>query len=190
MSLQKWVEPLIAANVPSVAMAVAGPATILPPQAVYTMGQGAIEFIGKTLRITAAGVISNIITTPGLLTLDIRFGAVIAWTSSAMQLNAVAKAGVGWWFEFLGTCRTLGTGAAEPTAQLIGIGKFTSESIVGSPLPAVGGAGVLVEPAGPGTLGTVFDSTAANAVNLFATFTIGGTGNSIQTHIYVLEALN
>jgi hypothetical protein len=190
MSAQTWGETIITSQTASVALTASNtPTTILPPQAVATLQQGLIAYVGKTLRLTAYGVISNIITTPGTLTLDIRLGAVVAWNGGAMQLNAVAKTNVPWKLSVLLTARTLGTGAAEPTAQLMGIGEFISESVVGSPLPSVGGAGTLMLPASAPVIGTVFDSTAALTVNLFGTFSLNNA-NSITTYLYALEVLN
>jgi hypothetical protein len=55
------------------------------------------------LSIRAAGRVSNIVTTPGTLTLDVRIGPtsnIIVANGGAMALNTVAKANVPWWLEW------------------------------------------------------------------------------------------
>ena len=83
------------------------------------------------------------------------------------------------------TVRAIGSGTA---ANLLGIGQWTSESVVGSPVPGSGGSGTLLCPASAPAVGSGFDSTAAQVIDLFATFSL--TGNSITCHEYAFESLN
>jgi hypothetical protein len=100
-------------------------------------------------------------------------------------LNVVAKANVPWELEIM-----LKLGVVGASAQVIGEGHFTSESVVGSPLNTVGGVGTHLLPvASTPALGTAFDSTAAQAVNLFGTWSLNN-GDSIQSVLYTLESLN
>jgi hypothetical protein len=165
--------------------------SIIPASARFTLPNGFFAQIGKAIRIKAMGRISNLVTTPGTLTLDIRLGTVatpiVVFNGGAMQLNAVAKTNVTWWFEALLTCRAIG---AATGANLMGVGQWCSESVVGSPLPSAGGAGQFNLPVSAPAVGTGFDSTAANVVDLFATWSIASASNSIQCHQYSLESLN
>lgn len=144
-------------------------------------------FVGKHLRFRAAGRISNIVTTPGTIQFFLRHGATNVWASGAIALNVVAKTNVSWILDLDVTCRSIGPGAA---ATLMGIGELTTESIVGSPLPAAGGAGSLVLPTSAPAVGAGFDSTAAQAVNLFAQWSIANAGNTLTAHQFTVEALN
>jgi hypothetical protein len=192
MSIQGWAETLISSQIDSTALTnTVTPTSILPPAARFTLPANFFSAIGKTMRIKAFGRVSNIVTTPGTLTLDVRFGTIatpiVVFNGGAMQLNAVAKTNVTWYLEALLTCRSIGNGTL---ATMIGAAQWTSEAVVGSPLPAAGGAGCFNLPASAPAVGTGFDSTTTNVVDLFGTFSIANAGNSIQTHGYALEALN
>lgn len=184
MSRQGWSECLIASEVDSTAVTGTAVGSLLPPAALFTLPANFFD-IGKTLRIRATGRVSNIITTPGTLTLAVKLGAVIAFSGGAMQLNAVAKTNVTWTLDALLTCRTIG---ATTVATVLGTGAWLSESVVGSAVPGTGGSGTLLMPASVPAVGTGFDSTAALAVDLTAIFSL--TGNSIQSHQYQLFADN
>jgi len=184
MSLQGWQESLISAQIDGTAVTGTTPASLLPAAAKFVLPANHF-LIGRALRIIASGRISNIVTTPGTLTLDVRLGAVIAANGGAMQLNAVAKTNVSWYLEWLLTCRAIGGGTS---ANLMHQGKWHSESVVGSPLPSVGSSGELSLPASAPAVGTGFDSTAAQIIDLFAAFSL--TGNSIQLHQFLIESLN
>jgi hypothetical protein len=147
-----------------------------------------LDYAGSKLRVRAAGQISNIVTTPGTLTLRLKMGptsTIIAAASTAMQLNAVAKTNVSWLLDWEFDVRSVGSGTA---ATLMHIGTWQSESVVGSALPSVGGAGQFLIPQSAPAVGTGFDSTVANVVDLTAQFSL--TGNSIQLMQYALESMN
>lgn len=189
MSLQTWVETLIQQSVQGPALNTSTtPTSILPTSAKYVLPANFFN-IGKMLRIKAFGNMSNIVTTPGTLTISVRFNTtpIVVFTSSAMQMNAVAKANLPWIAEILLCCRAIGTGTS---ANLMGGGTFQGESIVGSPLPAAGGSGGLVMPVTTPAVGTGFDSTVPNLVDLFAAFSISNASNNILTEMYTLEAMN
>jgi hypothetical protein len=181
MSLQTWSETLISAQVDGTAVTGTTAATLLPGAAKFTIPANFFS-IGKVLRINATGRISNIVTTPGTLTLDVRFGSTVVFNGGAFSLNTTAKTNVSWRLIALLTCRAIGVTSA---ANLFGQGDFTSESVVGS---AAGVANDVMLPASAPAVGTGFDSTLAQIVDMFATFSL--TGNSIQAHQYTLEALN
>lgn len=165
-------------------------ASLLPAQSKLILPQNYWDRIGKAVNIRVAGRISNIVTTPGTLTLDIRMGPtsnIIAHTTQAIQLNAVAKTNVTFIWELELQCRSVGSGT---TATVLGIGNFTSESVVGSGTGAAGstGNGSINTPASAPAAGTGFDSTVAMTVDCFATFSL--TGNSITAHQFKWMDLN
>lgn len=138
--------------------------------------------IGKQWKVKLQGRISCAITTPGTARFGLQTGPsgnIVAFDTGPLNLNIVAKTNVPWELEIELTCRAVGNGAQT---QLFGIGKFTSEAVIASPLPAVGGNGVLMVPVGTPALGTGFDNTAANAVDFFFTQTVA-TG-SLTVHNY------
>lgn len=186
MSLQTWSETLITAQTDGTALTGSTSATsILPAAAVYTVPAGFLQ-IGRAFRVSAHGRVSNIVTTPGTLTLDIRFGSVIVANGGAMSLNTTAKTNVPWYLEWTLTCRSIG---ASTSATMMHQGKWTSESVIGSAAPTAGGAGTHLLPNATPAVGTGFSSVAAFTVDLFATWSLNNA-NSIQVHGYTLVALN
>jgi hypothetical protein len=186
MSHQTWQETLVSAQSDGTAVTGTTIGSLLPSQAKFTMPANYFDYVGKKLRIRAAGRISNIVTTPGTLTLTLRFGASTAVAvSQGMQLNAVAKTNVTWVLDWAFDLRVIGS-----AAQFIHTGVWQSESVVGSGTGAAGstGPGQFLIPATAPALGTAFDSTVSQAVDLLATFSL--TGNSIQLHQYALESMN
>lgn len=142
--------------------------------------------VGRVLRVTAAGRVSNIITTPGTLTLDLRLtgaSTVVVANGGAMALNTVAKTNVPWYLTWLLTVRAVGA-----TANLMHQGTWISESVVGSALPTVGGAGTHLLPNAAPAVGSNFDSTIDQTLDLFGTWSLNNA-NSIQVHQLALESL-
>lgn len=188
MTAQTWQETLVWATGDGTALNTSTTATsIIPAAAKFVLPAGFVNFVGKTFRVTAKGRCSNIVTTPGTLTLDVRMGGTVVFNGGAMQLNAVAKTNVTWWFEAELVCRAIGT-----AGNFLGIGQWISESVVGAGTGAAGstGNGSLNLPATAPAVGNNVDLTTALTVDLFGTFSISNANNSIQVHSYKLESLN
>lgn len=187
MSLQSWQETLVSAqgDGPQI-LNNSTAATIIPAASIITLPNNYFN-IGKVLRLTISGGVSCVVTTPGTLILDLRLGAVIAFTTQAIPLNIVAKTNLPFHMQVLLTCRSIGAGT---TATLIANGFFISETMVGAPAPAVGGSGCVIVPNTAPAVGTGFDSTAANAVNIFGKFSVTTATTQITLNQYILEALN
>lgn len=190
MSLQSWQETLATAQVDGPALNTSTTPTSLIGAAGSIAAAGKFQIpantfsIGKELRLTALGRVSNIVTTPGTLTLDVRFGSVIVFNGGAMPLNVVAKTNVSWKLVAFLTCRSVGSGTA---ATMFGMGNFTSESVNSA---VAGTANDVLLPASAPAVGTGFDSTSSQVVDLFGTWSISNAGNSIQLHKWILESLN
>ncbi len=147
---------------------------------VPTLPSNYFDRVGKRLRVEAWGRISNIVTTPGTLKLDVRLGTsspIIVWNGGAINLNTTAKTNVPWYMWADLHCTAIG---ASTTGKLIGIGGFQSESVVGSPANTAGGNGSLLLPVGNPADGTGFSTEDAQQVRLYATWSIANAGNSIQ----------
>jgi hypothetical protein len=193
MSLQTWQETLIQSNVDGAAVT----NTTTPTSILGGTGTGASQakltlpanflYVGRVMKVTAMGRISTVVTTPGTLTLDVRFGAVIVANGGAMSLNIVAKTNVPWWLEWILTCRAIGSGT---TSNMMHQGMWTSEAVIGAPLPSAGGASSHLLPNAAPAVGTGFDATAAQTMDLFGTWSVANAANSILTHQYKVEALN
>ena len=116
--------------------------------------------IGRMWRLTAAGRISSVITTPGTARFDLRLGGVVAFDTLAILLDSVAAhTTVGWYLNVLLTCRAVGSGTS---ANLIGQGTWACEDILGVPATAPKGVLSAIVPwnAAP-AVGTGFNSQSA-----------------------------
>jgi hypothetical protein len=152
------------------------------------------NFFGSTekmIRIWAHGRISTLVTTPGTLTLDVRFidsaaTTVVVMNGGAMTLNIVAKTNVTWWLEIIASCRLIGS-----SATLFGTGKWTSEAVIGAAAPTAGGAPCHLLPYNTApAVGTAFDATLEQRIDLFGTWSVNSGSNSITLHQFMVESLN
>lgn len=153
--------------------------SITPAHARYTTpAGGGFWYVGKLLRVKAWGRISTF--TSGTLTLDFGVGAVAAWTSQALTMVA-SQTNQTWFLDLMMTVRAVGAGGSA-TANLIGIGSINAGAAISASATQL--------PATAPAVGTSWDPAAASVLDLFATWSVSNAANSIQTHQYVLEALN
>jgi hypothetical protein len=157
--------------------------SILPTQAKLLLPGNFFSYIGQEIIVEASGRIS----TPGTLTFTWRLGGNLVASSPAFALNVVAKTNVSWWLRWAMTARALGTGT---TANLMHMGFWKSEAVIGSPLPTVGGSGELEIPASAPAVGAGFDSTIGNISDLFAQWSVANAANSLQVHQYRVMSPN
>ena len=106
-----------------------------------------------------------------------------------MNLNTTAQTNATWEFEADLVCRTIG--ASAPRRKLLGAGRFTSSrAAIGSAAVAAGYPGSALLPDTAPVVGTGFDSTITNVVDLFATWSAASSSNSITLHQFSIESLN
>jgi len=125
---------------------------------------------------------------PGTLTLDIRFGSVIVATSQAIALNVTAQTNATWTLEWNLVARAVGS---RTTANVMHYAEWKSRASLNA--PAVGttnGVGTVLIPDTGMAVGTGFDSTAVQQVDLFATWQVSNASNSITCHMYKLISDN
>lgn len=187
MSFQTWQETLIVAQSAGSALSNSTTATtLLPGHAVTTLPAGYFATAGKQLKVLAMGRLSNLVTTPGTLTLDVRFGGTVVFNGAAMQLSSTAHTNVPWWLEILLTCRTVGG-----SANLMGQGRMTSQALS---LTAVADStttpATLLLPNTAPAVGTNFAATSTQQVDLFGTFSIANAANAITLEQYSLISMN
>lgn len=140
--------------------------------------------IGDMLEIDVSGSISNIVTTPGLMNFQVKLGSVVAFDTGNIQLNATAHTTLPFWLKIFLTLRSNGPGAtaAQFMGQAYAHGVMftkTAAQVDGANSDALVGA-----PATAPALGTAFDSTVSNIVDLWTGFTISNVGNQIQVQQY------
>lgn len=178
------VQSLIAAQGDGSALGNSSTATsILPAQAKLSIPANYLDYVGRRLRVTAQGRISNIVTTPGTLILDLRLGGTVVFNGAAMQLSTTAHTTVPWWFEVELTLRATGS-----AANLMGQGKFASQAVSISAADPTSGHSMLMIPNSAPAVGSNFDATAALVLDLFAKFSIADAGNAITLHQYEVQS--
>lgn len=185
MSLQTWQETLITAQVDGGTLTSAAAASALPAAAKYTLPANFFA-IGKQLLVKASGILSTVVTTPGTLRFDVRFGSTVVADSLAIALvTGNAYTSVNWELELQLTCRGIGTAAT----LMVG-GWLSAPNVLGGANAAMPIGGVVANlPWNSGSaVGTSFDSTATQQVDFFFTQT-AGTG-SMTLKQYALISMN
>ena len=174
--IQTWVESLASAGAAGPSLSNSSSATsILNPQEKLVLPAQYFSSVGRALRLTVTGRLSNIVTTPGTLTLALKFGSTVVFTSGAMQMSATAHTTLPFYLQVILVCRAIGS-----TSTLIGQGSIVSACVDGT----------LLVPATAPAVGTAFDGSASQIVDLAATFSIADAGNLIQCEEFLLESLN
>lgn len=187
MGMQSWEEIIVNGSVDGPTLVAAAAASCIPTPSRIILPNN-FFYVGKMLKVTLAGRISCAVTTPGTARFDVRLGpsgTIVAFDTGALNLNVVAKTTVPFLLEIVLTCRAVGSGTAS---NLMGVARFQSEAVVGAALPSAGTNGTLLAPVGAPAVGTGFDNTAANALDVFFTQTVA-TG-SMTVHQYIVEAMN
>lgn len=137
---------------------------------------------GDMVKLVASGIITTVVTTPGTLTLDFALGTTAICSTGAMTLNTVAQTNTPWYLQMMMSAKTVGSGTA---ATLYFGGFWLSPASINVALGATGpGPGGQIIPysgtaTGASTISAGFDSTVANSVDIFSTFSVS-TANSIQ----------
>ncbi len=143
-------------------------------------------YVGAKFRIRVAGVLSNIITTPGTITFQVMMGAVIAWASGAIQMSTAANTTLPLVLEIVlrvtavdatsTACTILGQGHVKGLNLTIGAGANPTVTDTIAMLPAVAPVN-----------GTAFASDATENLDLFVGFSL--SGNVFTVNDYVIEQL-
>jgi hypothetical protein len=175
MSLQTWSETIFSSVADATAVGTTGeqlavPNITLPANYMYP---------GRVLRARLLGIISNIATTPGTITLRARWGGLsgtVLAASAALAQNTSAQTNDAIDLEFIITCRSNGSaGSMFTTGRVLQGNAVTIPSWFS--IPANGNAVV-------GSL----DTTIAQALSFTGQFSL--TGNSWTVNQYTLEAMN
>jgi hypothetical protein len=189
MSKQTWMEVLAVQRAAGTLFTTYTTAkSVINPDALWSMPANFLE-PGKQLLLKVAGGISNIVTTPGLMNFQLKIGSVAAFDTGNIQLNATAHTTLPFYLEILLTCRATGNGT---NANLIGLAQVSGKMFTATAgqTDSAQDMPTILAPATAPAVGTGFDSTIANVVDLWAGFTISNAGNGIQIQQYQLAALN
>lgn len=185
---QTWVQNLYATPVvgtgPSNSTVAASMLASASPK--YTFPASFFQNVGQMLSIKGCGQVSNVVTTPGTLTLDVRFGATVVFNGAAMQMSTTAHTTLPIWWEILLTLRAIGT-TANFMGQGFALGQALSLTAVADSTTTVG---VLPMPNTTPAVGSNFDSTATQAFDHFATFSVNTNATNITLQQLLVQSLN
>lgn len=190
MSSQGFVEQLVPN--PGVAGASFGTfttaKTVIPATSLITLPANFFT-IGKVIRIKVRGGIGTLVTTPGTITFQVMVGAVVAFTTGAIQLNATAHVNLPFNLDIDLICRSIGNSAQ---ATLMGMAVATGVMFTNTAGQTDGANSNTVKnvPATAPAVGTGFDSTIANILDFFAGFSISDAANTVKIEMYTVEVLN
>lgn len=178
--LNEYVGPLAVQQGSGAALAATVTATsLLNGTGKFTLPAMALQFIGQKLRIKASGRISTAAATQGTITFDVRFGSIIVFTGGASPTLVASASNLTWELELDLVVSAVGSGT---TATLTCTGHLLSFGLSAT-VP------VQMLPASSPAPGTGFDSTIANVVDLFATWSAATAGNTVRCDGYELTSV-
>lgn len=148
-------------------------------------------YVGRSLRVTVRGAISNIVTTPGTINFQVKMGPtanIAVFDTGAIQLNATAHTTLPFWLDIEMSCRAIGSGT---TANFIGLGLAEGRmfTLTAGQVDDAQGMQSIVAPATAPVVGTGFDSTTASILDLWAGFSISNAGNGVRIDQYTAQDL-
>lgn len=180
MSSNSWNQTLITSQVDGAALTnTTTPTSILPTAAKFVLPSNLFN-IGTKLKIRASGRMSTAASSPGTLTLDVRFGSTVVFNGGASGTLATSATNLTWDLEADLICRAIGNGTST---TVLGTGKLLSAALSAT-------TPILLLPASAPAVGTGYDSTASQAVDLFATWSVASASNTITLHNYELVVCN
>lgn len=159
--------------------------SLLDASGKLTMAGLYLQYVGQQFRLTAAGKISTVVTTPGTMTMKLKAGSTAVLTSQAFPLNIIAKTNVSWYLDLLVTVR-----AAAGVMTLMANGLWTSEATIASAAPAAGPVGAQPWQVSAPAVGSSFDNTIANVIDFTGQWSVNSGSNSITCEQYTLVSLD
>lgn len=149
------------------------------------------NYQGATFRITGYADVSTVVTTPGTLTLRLRWGGVggtVLVASGAFAPSTVATTSAFLEYTFLYTVRSIGASGSIFALGKMWLNNFdpTSATTLKNELNMVGMPPNGTTPAVVSSL----DFTTAKALSVTAQFSVSTAGTQLTNHLRVLECLN
>lgn len=144
---------------------------------------------GRTLLVYAYGVMSNVVTTPGTLTMRARWGGVagtVLWASAAQGLDTTARTNSMWALLAMMTCRAAGASGTIMSGGILW-GNVLS-STAANLLPALlGSAG---NPLASANAAVTIDTTAAKLLSITAQFSVSTNPTNLTCQQRYIGVLN
>lgn len=179
MGAQAWVTPYRVTKVDGPTIANTSTiSSLLQPQDKIVVPGGLIQ-VGMGIRLHALLRVSTVVTTPGTLTLTLRYGTTAIAVSQAFALTATAQTNDTLVLDLNLTCRAEGTSGNFVFDGVVNsnvfTGSFSSQFFGPSTAPVVGGNA---------------DLSVNGFLDLMATWSIANAANSITAHMVQVEILN
>lgn len=136
------------------------------------------------LKIDIVAGISNRVTGPDTFTVQVMVGAVIAFTTGAITLTTTAHTVIPLVGEIILSCEKEGSGTL---CQLRGQSRWTGQMIQQGGTAGVDSttlSNTIVMPNTASALGTGFDSTVPNNLDLWVAQSVSNAGNGFQLQQY------
>lgn len=138
---------------------------------------------GSLLDIEFIAGVSNRVTGPDTFTIQIMVGAVIAFTSGAINLTTTAHTTIPLYGRILLTCDSVGSGTlTKLRGQALLDGQMVA--MAASLADGVANTGWAMGPNTAPAVGTGFDSTVANTLDFFVAQSVSNAGNGFQLQQY------
>jgi hypothetical protein len=138
---------------------------------------------GSILEIDFHAGISNRVTGPDTFTIQVMVGAVIAFTSGAINLTTTAHTVIPAVGTITLTCRAVGNGTkCNLMGQLVISGQMIA--MAASLADGAANTGWAMAPNTAPAVGTGFDSTVANSLDFFVAQSVSNAGNGFQLQQY------
>lgn len=142
----------------------------------------------RTIRITAFGLVSNVVTTPGTLTFTIRWGGVagvILSQSPAIALDTTARTNYPWWMQVHIVCRTSGSSGTFMSGGYV-LTPDTLSTTSTNLLPQL-----MTSAGGPAANAAVtVDTTIAKLLSVTAKFSVSTNPTNLTCQQRIIEVLN
>lgn len=156
---------------------------------IVTLPSNFFDRPGKALRIRGVAGVSNRITGPDTFTMQVMIASVIAFTTGAINLTTTAHTTIPMRFEIWLTARTVGNGTL---ATLIGQAVLNGQMVAmaASLADNAAGTGWAMGPNTAPAVGTGFDSTISNILDLHVAQSVSNAGNGFQIQQYNVVSVN
>jgi hypothetical protein len=143
---------------------------------------------GAAFRLTVGFSVSNVVTTPGTITLVIRKGGVsgtVLATTKAIQMDTSAHTSFSGWMEAIITVRSIGSSGSMFCQGFVLLNNTAAGAAADPQYYLMGSAGANV----PAVVSSLDFTTAAWDLAVSADFSVATAGTNITSHTAILEAI-
>lgn len=157
--------------------------TVINADALYVLPANDLR-LDRAFSLRVQGAISNLVTTPGTITFEVKIGGVVAFTTGALQMSSTAHTLAPFWLDIDLTVRAIGS---STSANLMGQGRINCQAVNATAVAdGTQTHSALLAPNTAPAVGTGFDSTIGAIWDFWAGFSISNAANGVQIQQYRL----